>query len=123
VFNAINPYNPDRSWYQKRDFTIEMTFIATNDRSDYEPTVALWTYGESQRGPNNSIYHIHAPDADPITEFDCKMGSDISPNTPPAQNSVCIRDESYIGHAVGGHGKYMDTHPGGTPLWKVVPNF
>ncbi|MCB1067912.1 MAG: hypothetical protein KDK56_06975 [Simkania sp.] len=194
--NAINPYNPDRSWYQKtgctqsydftsgmissdwgvaltgntmfgpgyppsdftkatchgiqlistrdntsstpyanggiqstqfipsgRDFTIEMTFVATNDGSDYEPTVALWTYGESQRGPDSPLYHTHAPGADPITEFDCEMGSDISPNTPPAQNSVCIRDGSYIGHAVGGHGEYMDTHPDGTSFWKVVPNF
>lgn len=194
--NHINPYNPDRSWYQKtgsiqtydftqgaistdwavaitgntmfapgtppsdftkvtnsgiqlistrdntssppyanggiqstqfipsdQDFSIEMTFIATNDGSGYEPTVALWTYGESQRGPNHPLYHTHAPGADPITEFDCEMGSDISPNIPPPLNSICVRDGSYIGHAVGGHGEYLDTHADGTPLWKVVPSF
>lgn len=106
-----------------RNFSIEMTFIATNDGSGYEPTVALWTYGESQRGPDHPMYHTLAPGADPITEFDCEMGSDVSPKTPPPQNSVCIRDGSYIGHAVGGHGEYIDTNPDGTPLWKVVPNF
>ena len=100
-----------------------MTFIATNDGSGYEPTVALWTYGESQRGPNHPLYHTHAPGADPITEFDCEMGSDISPNIPPPLNSICVRDGSYIGHAVGGHGEYLDTHADGTPLWKVVPSF
>lgn len=194
--NDINPYNPDRSWYQKtgctqtydftsgivssdwavaltgntmfapgspasdftkvtsngiqlisvrdnqssppyanggiqstqfipsgRDFTVEMTFVATNDESVYEPTVALWTYGESQRGPDNPIYHTHAPGADPITEFDCEMGSDISPKIPPPQNSVCVRDGSYIGHAVGGHGEYFDAKPDGAAIWKVVPNF
>ena len=100
-----------------------MTFIATNDGSGYEPTVALWTYGESQRGPNNPIYHTHAPGADPITEFDCEMGSDVSPQTPPPENSVCIRDGSYIGHEFGGHSEYIDTNSDGTPQWKVVPSF
>lgn len=105
------------------NFSISMTFTASNNGSEYEPTVALWTYGESQRGPESSIYHTNAPGTDPITEFDCEMGSDITLDTPPPENSVYVRDGSYIGHAVGGHSEYFDTNDNETPKWKEVPNF
>ena len=106
-----------------QSFSISMTFTATSDGSGYEPTVALWTYGESQRGPESPIYHINAPGADPITEFDCEMGSDSAPNTPPPAGELCVRDGSYIGHAFGGHSEYIDMNGDGSPDWKQVPDF
>ena len=104
-------------------FSISMTFTATSDGSGYEPTVALWTYGESQRGPESPIYHTNAPGADPITEFDCEMGSDSAPNTPPPAGELCVRDGSYIGHAFGGHSEYLDMNSDGSVDWKQVPDF
>ena len=106
-----------------QSFSISMSFTANSDGSGYEPTVALWTYGESQRGPESPIYHTNAPGADPITEFDCEMGSDSAPNTPPPSGKVCIRDGSYIGHAFGGHSEYIDMNSDGTENWKEVPDF
>lgn len=106
-----------------QNFSISMQFTATTDTSDYEPTLALWTYGESQRGPDSPITYTNAPGADPITEFDCEMGSDVSPNTPPPQGTVYARDGSYIGHAEGGHAEYMDTDQKGDLVWKGVPDF
>lgn len=104
-------------------FSISMTFTATSDGSGYEPTVALWTYGESQRGPESPIYHINAPGSDPITEFDCEMGSDNTPNTPPPEGAVYVRDGSYIGHAFGGHDEYIDMNSDGSEDWKQVSDF
>lgn len=106
-----------------KNFSISMQFSATTDSPDYEPTLALWTYGESQRGPNSPLTHTNAPGSDPITEFDCEMGSDISKNTPPPAGTVYARDGSYIGHAEGGHSEYIDTDSKGTPEWKAVPDF
>ncbi|MCB1073168.1 MAG: hypothetical protein KDK96_08735 [Chlamydiia bacterium] len=106
-----------------QNFSISMQFTGTTSSSDYQPTVALWTYGESQRGPESPIYHTNAPGADPITEFDCEMGSDPSPNTPPPSGMIYARDGSYIGHAQGGHQEYMDKDEAGNPTWKAVPDF
>lgn len=104
-------------------FSIQMTFTANSDGSGYQPTVALWTYGESQRGPASAMTHTNAPGTDPITEFDCEMGSDVTPKVPPQEGKLCIRDGSYIGHAFGGHSEYTDTDAQGNDQWKVVPDF
>ncbi len=106
-----------------KDFSISMQFTATTSTADYEPTLALWTYGESQRGLDHPLTHTNGPGADPITEFDCEMGSDSAPKTPPPSGTVYARDGSYIGHAEGGHAEYLDTNPDGTPNWKAVPDF
>ncbi|QVL58101.1 MAG: hypothetical protein KFB93_03200 [Simkaniaceae bacterium] len=106
-----------------QNFSISMQFTASTSTPDYEPTLALWTYGESQRGPENPIFHTNAPGADPITEFDCEMGSDPTPNTPPPAGTVYARDGSYIGHAEGGHQEYLDEDSKGNPIWKPVPDF
>lgn len=107
----------------QEDFSISVTFSATNDGT-YEPTFAVWIYGETQRGPGDPLYHTNGPGAVAITEFDCEVGSDLKPNVPPPSNEVCMRDGSYIGHSMGGQSEYIDpVDPKTGSNWKVLDNF
>lgn len=105
------------------NFSMSMDFILSSQDPSYKPTVALWTYGESQRGPDSPLYHTNAPGAGVITEFDCEMGSDSGDNSPPPEGFTYARDGSYIGYAEGGHSEYIDMDSKGLPDWKKVPDF
>ncbi len=103
-----------------RNFSISVSFSSLGSSPSYEPTFAVWTYGESQRGMGSALTHRYAPSTDPITEFDVEMGSD--PNTgqaPATPNQMYMRPGSYIGDGAGGHNEILP--PGGN--WVLMPNF
>lgn len=103
-----------------RNFSIVVTFTAQGNDSGYEPTFAVWTYGESQRGPDDPLSHRNGSGSDPITEFDCEMGSDPNEGQNPASpDKMYMRPGSYIGYEAGGHSEILT--PGGN--WPLMPNF
>ena len=103
-----------------RDFSVAVTFIAKSNDPGYEPTVAVWTYGESQRGPDAPLSHRNGSGSDPITEFDCEMGSDPGKGQAPADpDKMYMRPGSYIGYEAGGHSEVLSEDT----LWPLMPNF
>ncbi|MBM3197625.1 MAG: hypothetical protein FJZ58_00020 [Chlamydiae bacterium] len=103
-----------------KDFSLSVSFKALHNDPGYEPTFAVWTYGESQKGPDASLSHRNAPSFDVITEFDCEMGSDPNQGQPLANPSqMYMRPGSYIGYAAGGHNELLP--PGAN--WVLMPNF
>ncbi len=103
-----------------RDFSIAVTFISLGNDTGYEPTFAVWTYGESQRGPDDPLSHRNGSGSDPITEFDCEMGSDPSEGQSPADpDKMYMRPGSYIGYEAGGHSEILPSEAG----WPLMPNF
>ncbi len=102
-----------------RDFTISVMFTALENTFGYEPTFAVWTYGESQRGPDDPLSHRNGSGSDLITEFDCEIGSDPSQGQPPADPSkMYMRPGSYIGYEAGGHNEKLPSESN----WPLIPN-
>ncbi len=103
-----------------RNFTISVSFMALNNDVGYEPTFAVWTYGESQRGPDDPLSHRNGSGSDPITEFDCEMGSDPNKGQTPADpDKMYMRPGSYIGYEAGGHSELLSPEAN----WPLMPNF
>ncbi len=89
----------------------------------YNPTIAFWTYGESQKGPDSP--QTHASGSDPITEFDCEMGSDSVDGhpSPAADGMVYMRPGSYIGFEAFGHNEVgLPDDKGGTGEFVKMPD-
>lgn len=103
-----------------RNFSVSVAFVSLGNDLGYEPTFAVWTYGESQRGSDDPLSHRNAPAADPITEFDCELGSDPNVGQDPAAcDKMYMRPGSYIGYEAGGHNEILSTES----KWPLMPNF
>lgn len=125
--NSLDPTHYDGGGIQStqlidpmRNFSIAVYFKAKSNDLGYEPTFAVWTYGESQRGPDAALSHHNGSGSDLITEFDCEMGSDPEKGQPPANpNQMYIRPGSYIGYEAGGHSEILPEEA----MWPLMPNF
>ena len=86
------------------NFNISMTFSAKSTPG-YYPTMALWTYGESDPNPDSPAYHRAGPGAKEVTEFDEEMGTNktYAPDSPVTNdNELYARDGNYVGAQYGG---------------------
>ncbi len=103
-----------------RDFNISVAFVGLSNDVGYEPTFAVWTYGESQRGSDDPLSHRNGSGSDLITEFDCEMGSDPNEGQDPSDpDKMYMRPGSYIGYEAGGHSEILPQGSG----WPLMPNF
>lgn len=93
-----------------RDFSISVSFTAKTIDPNYKPTLALWTYGETQKGFDNPNTHTIGSGMDKISELDIEYGSNSGDGS--IKDGSYVRNGSYTGFNDGGHNEHLPLKPG-----------